>query len=269
LKFSIKSFAERKPFFLIAGPCVIETEELTMTIAERVKEISAELDLPAVFKASFDKANRTSGTGFRGPGLETGLKILEKVKKNTGLPILTDVHSPEQAVETAEICEIIQIPAFLCRQTDLIHAAAKSCPVVNIKKGQFLSPWDTRHIVEKVRAVSKSEIILTERGTSFGYGNLVVDMRSFPIMKTWADAVVFDATHSLQLPGAAGDRTGGQREYIPHLAKAAMATGSVDGIFLEVHPEPAKSPSDSENILPLDKLEALLKQLVMIKNAVS
>lgn len=269
MKFSIKSFAERKPFFLIAGPCVIETEELTMTIAERVKEISAELDLPAVFKASFDKANRTSGTGFRGPGLETGLKILEKVKKNTGLPILTDVHSPEQAVETAEICEIIQIPAFLCRQTDLIHAAAKSCPVVNIKKGQFLSPWDTRHIVEKVRAVSKSEIILTERGTSFGYGNLVVDMRSFPIMKTWADAVVFDATHSLQLPGAAGDRTGGQREYIPHLAKAAMATGSVDGIFLEVHPEPAKSPSDSENILPLDKLEALLKQLVMIKNAVS
>lgn len=258
----------RGPFFVIAGPCVIQDRAETLAIAATVKEIASRLSLPVVFKASFDKANRTSGKGFRGPGLAEGLAILREVRERLGLPLLTDVHLPDQAAAAAEICDILQIPAFLCRQTDLVEAAARAAPLINVKKGQFLSPWDTRHIVDKVRAVAPAtRVLLTERGTTFGYGNLVVDMRSFPVMKGWADAVVFDATHSLQLPGGAGDKTGGQREFIPHLARAAMATGCVDGLFLEVHPEPARSPSDAENILPLDRLERLLRELVAIRTA--
>ncbi|NLI79637.1 MAG: 3-deoxy-8-phosphooctulonate synthase [Candidatus Riflebacteria bacterium] len=251
----------------MAGPCVLQDRDEALLIARTVRDVAARLGLPAVFKASFDKANRTSGRGFRGPGLAAGLAILREVRETVGLPLVTDVHLPEQAEPAAHLCDILQIPAFLCRQTDLVLAAARAAAIVNVKKGQFLSPWDTRNIVEKIRAASPAKVMLTERGASFGYGNLVVDMRSFPVMKGWADAVVFDATHSLQLPGGAGDKTGGQREFIPHLARAAMATGCVDGLFLEVHPEPARSPSDAENILPLDRLEGLLTELKAIRLA--
>lgn len=268
-RFSLREYAGTAPFFVIAGPCVLQSLDEALLIAGALKETASKLGLPAVFKASFDKANRTSGEGQRGPGIEPGLAILREIKARTGLPVLTDIHLPEQAGPAADVCDILQIPAFLCRQTDLLQAAAAACSSINVKKGQFLSPGDTRHIVAKIKtARPDAEVVLTERGSSFGYGNLVVDMRSFPIMKQWADAVVFDATHSLQLPGAAGDRTGGQREYIPCLSRAAMATGSVDGIFLEIHPEPARSPSDADNILPLDRLEPLLKELLAIRKAV-
>lgn len=270
MSFSLKQSAVNAPFFLIAGPCVIQSEELCLEIAKTVKKIGEEQKIPVVFKASYDKANRTSGDSFRGPGLERGLEILSSVKSKTGLPILTDIHEAFQAPIVAEVCDILQIPAFLCRQTDLTEAAAKTGKIVNIKKGQFLSPWATKHLAEKVRHTnSSSEVFLTERGASFGYGNLIVDMRSFPIMKQYCDGVIYDATHSLQLPSSGGAKTGGQREYIGTLARAAMATGAVDGLFLEVHPEPEKSPSDADNILPLDQLENLIKQLVSIKKAIS
>lgn len=252
----------------MAGPCVLQSPEEALEIAKAVQQTCSELGLPAIFKASFDKANRTSVGGGRGPGIEEGLKILDRIGKETGLPLITDIHSPEQAEEAAKVCQILQIPAFLCRQTDLLLAAAHASNVVSVKKGQFLSPWDTEHVVTKIRSASTSEIILTERGTTFGYGNLVVDMRSFPVMKKWGDFVVFDATHSLQLPGAGRGQTSGQREFIPHLARAAMATGCIDGIFLEVHPEPARSPSDADNILPLHELADLLKSLLAVKKAV-
>jgi len=268
MTFSVKNFKAEAPFFLIAGPCVIESESLCLYIAQTVKAIAEELEIPAVFKASFDKANRTSGESFRGPGLAKGLEILAAVKAKTGMPLLTDVHDPAQAEEVAKVCDILQIPAFLCRQTDLTEAAARTGRTVNIKKGQFLSPWATKHLTQKVKQVEGAgEVWLTERGASFGYGNLVVDMRSFPIMREWSDAVVYDATHSLQLPSSGGAKTGGQREFISTLARAAVATGDVDGLFLEVHPEPEKSPSDAENILPLDDLKALLHELAAIKNA--
>jgi 2-dehydro-3-deoxyphosphooctonate aldolase (KDO 8-P synthase) len=226
------------------------------------------LQIPAIFKASFDKANRTAGSSFRGPGLPRGLEILAAVKEKTGLPLLTDVHEPQQCAEVAKVCEILQIPAFLCRQTDLTEAAAATGRVVNIKKGQFLSPWATKHLADKVRNVAGSgEVLLTERGASFGYGSLVVDMRSFPIMREYCDGVVYDATHSLQLPSSGGAKTGGQREFIATLARAAMATGAVDGLFVEIHPEPEKSPSDADNILPLDDLQGLLQELAAIKTA--
>ncbi len=267
--FSLREHAGNAPFFVIAGPCVLQDLDEALLIAGRLKDVTSRLGLPAIFKASFDKANRTSGEGQRGPGMAAGLEILAEVKRRTGLPLLTDIHLPDQTDAAARVCDVLQIPAFLCRQTDLLQAAARVCRTINVKKGQFLSPWDTRHIVTKVKAVRPdAELILTERGTSFGYGNLVVDMRCLPIMRQWADAVVFDATHSLQLPGAAGDRTGGQREYIPCLSRAAMATGSIDGIFLEVHPEPSRSPSDADNILPLDRLEPLLIELLAVRNAV-
>ncbi|HEY9069823.1 MAG TPA: 3-deoxy-8-phosphooctulonate synthase, partial [Candidatus Ozemobacteraceae bacterium] len=215
-RFSLRAHAAGAPFFLIAGPCVLQEADEALLIAETVKTVSARLGLPAVFKASFDKANRTSGEGKRGPGMESGLAIMAEVKRRTGLSLLTDIHLPDQAAPAAEVCDMLQIPAFLCRQTDLLQAAARVCRSINVKKGQFLAPTDTRHIVTKIKAVNPdAEVILTERGTSFGYGNLVVDMRCLPIMKKWADAVVFDGTHSLQLPGASGDRTGGQREFIP------------------------------------------------------
>ncbi|NCB38270.1 MAG: 3-deoxy-8-phosphooctulonate synthase [Erysipelotrichia bacterium] len=268
MSFSIREFASGAPFFLIAGPCVIESEGLCLYVAQTLKAISEELKIPVVFKASFDKANRTAGDSFRGPGLERGLEILASVKEKTGLPVLTDVHDTTQPAVVAEVCDILQIPAFLCRQTDLTEAAARTGRPVNIKKGQFLSPWATKHLVEKVRKVEGAgEVLLTERGSSFGYGNLVVDMRAFPVMKAWSDAVIYDATHSLQLPSSGGAKTGGQREFIGTLARAAMATGDVDGLFLEVHPEPEKSPSDADNILPLDDLKSLLIELLMLKNA--
>ncbi len=269
MSFSLKKASEKAPFFLIAGPCVIQTEELCLEIAETVKNIGNDLNIPVVFKASFDKANRTSGDSFRGPGLEKGLEILASVKSKTGLPVLTDIHESFQAPIVAQVCDILQIPAFLCRQTDLTEAAAKTGKIVNIKKGQFLSPWATKHLADKVKNVEGSgEVYLTERGASFGYGNLVVDMRSFPIMKEYCDGVIYDATHSLQLPSSGGSKTGGQREYIATLARAAIATGAVDGIFLEVHPEPEKSPSDADNILPLSQLRSLMQQLVAIKQVV-
>lgn len=268
MTFSVKNFKAEAPFFLIAGPCVIESESLCLYIAQTVKAVAEELGIPAIFKASFDKANRTAGDSFRGPGMTRGLEILAAVKAKTGMPLLTDIHEPAQVPAVAEVCDILQIPAFLCRQTDLTEAAARSGRVVNIKKGQFLSPWATKHLAQKVRQVEGAgEVWLTERGASFGYGNLVVDMRSFPIMREWSDAVVYDATHSLQLPSSGDARTGGQREYIATLARAAMATGDVDGLFLEVHPEPSKSPSDADNILPLDDLKHLLNELALIRNA--
>lgn len=269
MSFSIKQFVSAASFFLIAGPCVIESEGQCLYIAQTMKAIGEELKLPMVFKASFDKANRTAGDSFRGPGLEKGLEILASVKAKTGLPVLTDVHEVCQVERVAEVCDILQIPAFLCRQTDLTEAAARTGRVVNIKKGQFLSPWATKHLADKVRKVEGSgEVLLTERGASFGYGNLVVDMRAFPIMKPFCDGVVYDATHSLQLPSSGGAKTGGQREFIATLARAAIATGDVDGLFLEVHPEPEKSPSDADNILPLDALKGLLTQLLAIRAAV-
>ena len=268
MAFSVKNFAAGAPFFLIAGPCVIESEDICLYIAQNVKAIAEELKIPAIFKASFDKANRTAGSSFRGPGLEKGLEILASVKAKTGMPALTDVHEPQQCTEVARVCEILQIPAFLCRQTDLTEAAAATGRIVNIKKGQFLSPWATKHLADKVRSVAGSgEVLLTERGASFGYGSLVVDMRSFPIMREYCDGVVYDATHSLQLPSSGSAKTGGQREFIATLARAAIATGDVDGLFVEVHPEPEKSPSDADNILPLDDLKDLLCELAAIKNA--
>lgn len=270
MNFSIKQFAAEAPFFLIAGPCVIESEGLCLYIAQTLKAVGEELKLPVVFKASFDKANRTSGDSFRGPGLDKGLEILASVKAKTGLPVLTDVHEVAQVAPVAEVCNILQIPAFLCRQTDLTEAAARTGRVVNIKKGQFLSPWATKHLADKVRnTAGAGEVLLTERGASFGYGSLVVDMRSFPVMKPFCDGVVYDATHSLQLPSSGGAKTGGQREFIATLAQAAMATGDVDGLFLEVHPEPEKSPSDADNILPLDDMKALLTRLIAIKSAIT
>jgi len=267
--FSLKSWRADAPFFVIAGPCVLEMLPEALQIARAVKDIGQRLGLPVVFKASFDKANRTSGAAHRGPGMEAGLRIFQQIEADTGLPMLVDVHWPEQTGDAARVCQILQIPAFLCRQTDLVLAAAQACRCVNVKKGQFLSPTDTEHIVKKIKSVSpENEVVLTERGTSFGYGNLVVDMRSFPIMRQWADLVVYDATHSLQLPGAGDGKTAGQREYIPFLAQAAMATGCVDGLFLEVHPEPSRSPSDAENIWPLDQLEPLLKRLLDVRRAV-
>lgn len=269
MKFDLVSYLNDAPFFVIAGPCVLESLQESLFIGSSVKEICGRLSLPAFFKGSFDKANRTSLSSFRGVGLEKGLEILKKVGEETKLPLLTDIHLPMQAKPASEICQILQIPAFLSRQTDLICSAAESRAVVNIKKGQFLSPWETKSAVEKVRGTNREAlVILTERGTSFGYGNLVVDMRGFKIMKEWADFVVFDATHSLQLPGAGEGCTLGQREFIPHLARSAMASGCVDGVFFEVHPEPERSPSDSGNILNLNELEGILRQLISIKAAI-
>jgi 2-dehydro-3-deoxyphosphooctonate aldolase (KDO 8-P synthase) len=253
--------------FLLAGPCVVQSEEMVLEIASGLKSICAALQVPFVFKASFDKANRSSGRSGRGPGLEKGLRAIARVKEELELPTLTDVHSIEQVSAVAEVCDILQIPAFLCRQTDLIAAVAKTGKIVNIKKGQFMAPWDMKHAVLKVTDHGNEKVMITERGASFGYGNLVSDMRALPIMRDFGYPVVFDATHSLQLPGARGSSTGGQREYIPHLARAAVATG-VDGIFAEVHTDPASSPSDSENMLRMEELEPLLKTLLAIKKIV-
>jgi 2-dehydro-3-deoxyphosphooctonate aldolase (KDO 8-P synthase) len=251
------------PLFLIAGPCVIESESHAMTTAERLAEITGALGVPLIFKASYDKANRSSASSYRGPGLDAGLRVLAKIKKRTGLPILTDVHEVSHVGPAAEVCDILQIPAFLSRQTDLLVAVGRSGCVANIKKGQFLSPWDIANAAEKVAGTGNQRIILTERGTSFGYQNLVVDMRSFPIMRKLGFPVVFDVTHAVQLPGGEGKSSGGQPEFIEPLARAGTAVG-IDGLFLEVHDNPAKALSDGTNALALDKLRPLLERILRL-----
>jgi len=252
---------------LVAGPCVIESEDHLLKTAETIKAACDAHGIPFVLKCSYDKANRSSIRSFRGPGLRDGLRILKLVKDKLGVPVLSDVHEVEQVSAAADVLDIIQIPAFLCRQTDLLVAAARTGKPVNVKKGQFLSPWDARNIVEKLRSAGCEQIVLTERGTSFGYNNLVVDIRSLPVMRGFGYPVLFDATHSLQLPGGAGHASSGQSEFIPYVARAAVAAG-VDGLFMEVHPDPASAPSDGPNMLPLDALPGLLKQLVEIQRAV-
>jgi len=256
-------FGAGAPLFLIAGPCVIESEGHALMMAEKLGAVAAELGVPYIFKASYDKANRSSVSSYRGPGLKNGLKILAKIKKKTGLAVLTDVHQASEVEAAAEVCDILQIPAFLSRQTDLLVAAGKSGRVVNIKKGQFLSPAEMGNAAEKVTSTGNEKIILTERGNSFGYQNLVVDMRSFPIMRKFGYPVVFDVTHSVQLPGREGKSSGGQPEFIEPLARAGVAAG-VDGIFLEVHDNPAKALSDGSNALPLGQFRALMEKIVAL-----
>jgi len=253
-------FGGNAPLFLIAGPCVIETEAHATGMAEQLGAIAKEVGVPFVFKASYDKANRSSGSSFRGPLLEEGLRILANIKKRTRLPILSDVHDISQVGPAAEVCDILQIPAFLCRQTDLLLAAGRTGRAVNVKKGQFLSPWEIGNAAEKIASTGNQKIILTERGASFGYQNLVVDMRSFPIMRKLGYPVVFDVTHSVQLPGADGKSSGGQPEFIEPLARAGCAVG-IDGIFLEVHDNPAKALSDGTNALPLEQFRPLLQKI--------
>jgi 2-dehydro-3-deoxyphosphooctonate aldolase (KDO 8-P synthase) len=248
---------------LIAGPCVIESEEHALAIAGAVREIAAQSGVPFIFKASYDKANRTSLASYRGPGLREGLRVLARVKETAGVPILTDIHEPAQAAPVAEVADVLQIPAFLSRQTDLLVAAARTGRAVNIKKGQFLSPRDMRHAIAKVTASGNERVLVTERGVSFGYNNLVVDMRAFPILRALGYPVVFDVTHSLQLPGAGDGVTAGLAEYIDPLAAAGVAAG-VDGIFMEVHENPAEARSDAQNALRLDRLARLLSRLVRI-----
>jgi 2-dehydro-3-deoxyphosphooctonate aldolase (KDO 8-P synthase) len=256
---NLKLGSDKSPLFVIAGPCVIESEKLVLETASALAGICGELGLPFIFKASFDKANRTAGDSFRGPGLKGGLAILAKVKKQLGVPVLTDVHEVVQCAPAAAVCDILQIPAFLCRQTDLIEAATKTGQCVNIKKGQFLAPWDMKHAIAKVEAAGGQSILLTERGSSFGYGNLVVDMRSLAIMHEMGWPVVFDATHSVQMPGT-GKVTGGDRRMVPVLARAAVAAGC-DGVFLEVHPDPDHAKSDAANQIPLAQVKQLLTTL--------
>lgn len=254
-------------FKLIAGPCVIESEEMVMSIAERMKEITDRLSIPYTFKASFDKANRTSINGKRGPGLEEGLEILNKVKTTYGLPVATDIHEPWQAELVGKVCDIVQIPAFLCRQTDLLVAAAKTGKCINIKKAQFLAPWDMGNCAQKVSESGNDNIMLCERGTSFGYNNLVVDMTGLVEMKKFGYPVIFDATHSVQKPGGKGNCTGGNREYVEYLAKAAIAVG-VDGLFMETHPYPDDAKSDGPNMVPLSEMKDLLIKLKKVYDAV-
>jgi 2-dehydro-3-deoxyphosphooctonate aldolase (KDO 8-P synthase) len=252
-----------QPLVLVAGPCVIESETHALTIAERLVEIAAHANVPFIFKASYDKANRSSEQSYRGPGLVEGLRILQKIKERLAVPILTDIHEVSHAAAAAEVADVLQIPAFLSRQTDLLIAAGKTGRVVNLKKGQFLSPWEMANAVEKVSKTGNDRIILTERGASFGYQNLVVDMRSFPILRKTGCPVIFDVTHSVQLPGGAGKSSGGQPEFIEPLARAGTAVG-VDGVFLEVHENPSKALSDGTNALPLAELPGLLGKLKQI-----
>ncbi len=255
------------PFFLIAGPCAIENESLALRSAERLRDMCARLGIPFVYKSSYDKANRSSGKSFRGPGMDEGLRILEKVRQEVGVPVLTDVHEKEDVAVVADIVDVLQTPAFLCRQTDFIQTVAAAGKPVNIKKGQFLAPWDMVNVVEKARATGNGQILVCERGTSFGYNNLVSDMRSLAVMRQTGCPVVFDATHSVQLPGGQGDRSGGQREFVPVLARAAVAAG-VAGIFMETHPDPRNALSDGPNAWPLLHMEPLLRTLQALDCAV-
>jgi 2-dehydro-3-deoxyphosphooctonate aldolase (KDO 8-P synthase) len=257
----------KNPLALIAGPCVIEGLEHAMGVAEQLKEITAKSGIPLIFKASYDKANRTSIHSFRGPGLVKGLEVLHTIKEKLKIPVLSDVHETGQVASAKEVLDVIQIPAFLCRQTDLILAVAESGQVVNVKKGQFLAPWDVEHIVKKIESTGNQKILLTERGTSFGYNNLVVDMKSIPIMQRFGYPVIFDATHSLQLPGGAGASTGGAREFIPYLARAAAAVGC-EAFFMEVHPEPIKALSDAATAFKLAELPELLRLIIEIHKLV-
>jgi len=260
-------FGDPRKLILIGGPCVIEDEKSTFKLAEKISKIARELKTPYVFKASFDKANRSSIRSFRGPGLEKGLKILARVKKEFKLPILTDFHSAEQAGPVAEVADILQIPAFLCRQTDLLFAAAATGKIVNVKKGQFLSPWEAKNMIHKLEEVGCKKILLTERGTSFGYNNLVNDFRAIPIMRGFGYPVVYDATHSVQVPGGKGTASGGMSEFIPTLARCAVVAGA-DAVFMEIHENPDKALSDGPNALALTQLEPLLKKLIALKNCV-
>jgi 2-dehydro-3-deoxyphosphooctonate aldolase (KDO 8-P synthase) len=248
------------------GPCVIESHELTLQIADRLAELAARLELPLIFKASFDKANRTSGKSFRGPGLHEGLKTLAAVKRRTGLPVVTDVHECHQVEAAAEVCDVLQVPAFLARQTDLVQAAGRTGRVVNVKKGQFMAPWDMRHVVAKMDEVGNRRLLLTERGASFGYNTLVSDMRSIPWMQDLGRPVIFDATHSVQMPGGGGDRSAGDRRMVPYLARAAVAAGC-DGLFLETHPCPDQALSDGPNMVALDDLPALVRCCLRLRQA--
>ncbi|MBW1634730.1 MAG: 3-deoxy-8-phosphooctulonate synthase [Deltaproteobacteria bacterium] len=256
-----------QPLLLIGGPCALESEDLARRVAETMLEICDRLGLSYVFKASFDKANRTSLSSYRGPGLEEGLATLARIRQELQVPVISDIHDVSQVEAAAEVLDIIQIPAFLCRQTDLLAAAALSGKVVNVKKGQFVSPWDMKNVVDKVRHSGGKKIMLVERGATFGYNNLVVDMRSLPVMRSLGCPVIFDATHSVQLPGGAGGVSGGQREFIEPLAKAAVAAG-IDGLFMEIHPAPDKALCDGPNSIPLDDIEELLRKIVRIRAAV-
>ncbi len=252
-----------RPFFLIAGPCVVESEQLQIDTAGQLKEITSALGIPFIFKSSFDKANRTSGTSFRGPGMEEGLRVLAEVKRQLGVPVLTDVHEYTPMDEVASVVDVLQTPAFLVRQTDFIRKVCSAGRPVNIKKGQFLSPWDMKPVVEKAKSTGNQDIMVCERGASFGYNNLVSDMRSLAVMRDTGCPVVFDATHSVQLPGGQGTSSGGQREFVPVLARAAVAVG-IAGLFMETHPDPSKALSDGPNAWPLPKMRALLETLMAL-----
>ena len=255
------------PHLIIAGPCVIEDAGLVMETAKELKRITGELKLPFIFKSSYDKANRSSGQSFRGPGIKDGLKILDRVREQVGVPILSDIHSAEEATEAGKVLDVLQIPAFLCRQTDLLIAAARTGKVVNVKKGQFLAPWDMANVVQKIEGAGNRRILLTERGASFGYNNLVTDFRALPIMRRLGYPVIFDATHSVQLPGGAGTKSSGQREFVAPLARGAVAVGC-EGLFMEVHPNPDKALSDGPNMVPLAEVRGLLEQIVRVAAAI-
>ena len=256
------------PFLLIAGPCVLESEALAREVAAALKEIAERLSISFVFKSSFDKANRTSLDSFRGPGLENGLKILADIRQDYQVPVVSDIHESSQVAEASAVLDVLQIPAFLCRQTDLLVAAARSNKAINLKKGQFVSPWDMANAVNKIRASGNKNLMLCERGFALGYNNLVVDMRSLPVMRSLGCPVIFDATHSVQLPGGAGGSSSGQREFIPPLTRAAVAAG-IDGMFMEVHPRPEEALCDGANSMPLDRVESLLRTLLKIHAVVS
>ncbi len=253
-----------QPLLLIGGPCALESEELARQVAGTMQEICGRLNLSYVFKASFDKANRTSLDSYRGPGIEEGLEILSRIREEFAVPIVSDIHAPSQATVAAEVLDILQIPAFLCRQTDLLAAASATGKPVNLKKGQFVSPWDMKNAVNKIRGAGKSSVMLVERGASFGYNNLVVDMRALPVMRSFDCPVIYDATHSVQLPGGAGGSSGGQREFILPLTRAAVAAG-IDGLFMEIHPQPEKALCDGPNSMPLKGIEQILQQVVRIR----
>ncbi|UUO08588.1 3-deoxy-8-phosphooctulonate synthase [Blastopirellula sp. J2-11] len=257
-----------QPLLVVAGPCVIESLDLTLSIASRLKEIAADLPIQLVFKASFDKANRTSGGAFRGVGIDEGLRVLDEVRRQLELPVTTDIHESTQAAQVAEVCDLLQIPAFLARQTDLLLAAANTGKAINVKKGQFMAPWDMKHVVAKLKESGNPNVMLTERGTFFGYGRLVNDMRALLEMSSLGVPVIYDATHSVQEPGGLGAATGGNRAMVPPMARAAAAVG-IDGLFFETHPDPDKSPSDGPNMVPLDAAEKLLRQVLAVREAVS
>ncbi|MGQ0644603.1 MAG: 3-deoxy-8-phosphooctulonate synthase [Elusimicrobiota bacterium] len=259
--------ANNAPLAVIAGPCVVESEALTLNVAKTLRDISRRLKIPLIFKSSFDKANRSSSKSYRGPGLREGLRVLARVKRETGLPILTDIHEPDQAAPAAAVADVLQIPAFLFRQTDLLLAAARTGRAVNVKKGQFAAPWDMANVVAKLESAGNKSVTLTERGATFGYNNLVVDMRGLEIMKSFGCPVVFDATHSVQLPGGRGESSGGQRQFVYPLARAAVAVG-VAAVFMEVHPDPDKALSDGPNAVPLRDVETLLRRLLTLDKVV-